>query len=171
MHSLIEGLARSSGTVLLVLILAVLALSLFLIGQHRAATKVQTRMRRTTNGYVANISAVGSDIPSADRSLEERLSRCEDQVGDLLLKMRSAKRYVGLIRYDAFQDVSGTQSFALALIDEMGDGVLISSVVSRADCRVYCKRLMEWGSDRSLTSEERDAVRAAQERTEEAIYQ
>lgn len=73
-------------------------------------------------------------------------------------KSQVAKRYVGLVRYDAFEDVGGAQSFALAIYDEKGDGVVLTSVIGRADCRVYCKPLVRGRSERTLSQEEQRAI-------------
>lgn len=75
--------------------------------------------------------------------------------------MTGAKRHVGLVKYDAFEDVGGSQSFALALYDDKGDGALITSLVGRSDCRVYCKPLIGGKSERSLSQEEQRAIREA----------
>ncbi len=63
-------------------------------------------------------------------------------------KMDGSKRHLGIVRYDAFDDVGGAQSFALALYDDRGDGVVVSSLVGRADCRVYGKPLRSGRSTR-----------------------
>jgi hypothetical protein len=76
-------------------------------------------------------------------------------------KMNAAKRHVGLVKYDAFEDVGGNQSFALAVYDDRGDGALLTSLVGRTDCRVYCKPLVGGKSERSLSQEEQRAIQEA----------
>lgn len=73
----------------------------------------------------------------------------------------SAKRFIGVVRFDAFEDVSGHQSFALAIYDDRGNGVIVSSLVGRDECRVYCKPLHAGKSDRELSEEERRAIEEA----------
>ena len=73
-------------------------------------------------------------------------------------KMRSSKRFVGLVKYDAFDDVGGQQSFALAIYDDEGNGAVVSSIVGRSDCRVYCKPLLGGRSERGLSQEEQRAI-------------
>lgn len=84
-------------------------------------------------------------------ALSSRLQELED-------RSFGAMRHMGLVRFDAFDDVSGSQSFALALFDDRGDGAVISGLVGRADCRVYCKSLQSWRSERELSQEERRAI-------------
>ncbi|HVL40209.1 MAG TPA: DUF4446 family protein, partial [Fimbriimonadaceae bacterium] len=76
-------------------------------------------------------------------------------------KVAGAKRHVGLVRYDAFEDVGGSQSFALAIYDDKGNGAVITSLVGRTDCRVYCKPLLNGRSERNLSQEEQRAIEAA----------
>jgi hypothetical protein len=48
-------------------------------------------------------------------------------------------RNVGLVRYDAFEDVGGRLSFSCALLDDLGTGVVMTSINGRHDTRVYAK--------------------------------
>ncbi len=87
-------------------------------------------------------------------ALSERLTVAES-------KLTTSKRYVGLIRYDAFEDVGGGQSFSLAVFDEQGDGAVVTSQVGRMDCRVFGKLLRGGKSDANLTHEEEQAIEEA----------
>jgi len=94
-------------------------------------------------------------------SIEDRLGSAEDRLKTLETKMETSKRYVGVVRYDAFEDVGGSQSFALAVYDEKGDGAVVTSMVGRADCRVYAKEIKAGKADRELSTEEQAAIQAA----------
>lgn len=76
-------------------------------------------------------------------------------------KLMQSKRYVGLVRYDAFSDVGGAQSFSVAICDENGDGAIVTSQVGRMDCRVFGKTLRSGRSDVNLTAEEEQAIEEA----------
>jgi hypothetical protein len=67
--------------------------------------------------------------------------------------------HVGLVRFDAFEDAGGAQSFALALIDDDGDGVVLTSLHSRQATRLYIKGIRRGVADSPLSAEE---VRAMQ---------
>lgn len=84
----------------------------------------------------------------------KRLSTVED-------RMRASKRYLGVVRYDAFEEVGGEQSFAMAIYDDDGNGAVITSQVGRHDNRVYGKPLFNGKSDLSLTVEEQRAIEKA----------
>ena len=80
---------------------------------------------------------------------------------DLEAKVRTSKRHLGVVKYDAFEDVGGQQSFALALYDDKGDGAVLTGIVGRADCRVYAKPLVGLAADRTLSQEEQRALKDA----------
>lgn len=84
-----------------------------------------------------------------------------ERIEGLERKIKSAKRYVGLVKYDAFEDVGGSQSFSLAIYDEEGHGAIVTSLVGREGCRVYGKTLANGKSDRNLSTEEEMAIEYA----------
>jgi hypothetical protein len=92
---------------------------------------------------------------------QERIESLEARASELERRGLSSKQYVGLVRYDAFPDVGGSQSFALAIFDDRGDGCVVTSLVGRVDCRVYCKPLTGGRSDRTLSQEEQRAIKYA----------
>jgi hypothetical protein len=95
------------------------------------------------------------------RDLQEHVRGLELRIVDLEAKMRTSKRHLGLVKYDAFEDVGGSQSFAMALYDDLGNGALVTSIVGRMDCRVYAKPLLKLSSERSLSQEEERAIKEA----------
>jgi len=86
--------------------------------------------------------------------LAELARRLEEKTGLSL-------QHVGMVRFNPFHDTGGDQSFALALADDQGDGVVLSSLHARDTTRVYAKPLLQWGSSYSLTGEERQAIELA----------
>lgn len=72
-----------------------------------------------------------------------------------------AVSHIGLVRFDAFEDAGGARSFALALIDDDGDGIVLSSLHSRQTTRLYVKSIRRGVSDAPLSNEEVQAMRNA----------
>ena len=70
-------------------------------------------------------------------------------------------QHVGLVRYNPFQDTGGDQSFAIALLDQHGDGVVFSSLHNRSLTRIYAKPVKGGASALSLSEEEVQAVQQA----------
>ena len=65
---------------------------------------------------------------------------------------------IGLVRFDAFEDTGGAQSFALALVDDDGDGIVLTSLHSRPTTRVYVKAIRRGVADAPLSAEETRAL-------------
>jgi hypothetical protein len=74
---------------------------------------------------------------------------------------RKAIQRVGLVRYNPFEETGGNQSFALALTDAVGDGIIVSSLHARSGTRVYAKSVIGGKSDGALSQEEAEALRLA----------
>jgi hypothetical protein len=83
--------------------------------------------------------------------LRERLQASEEW-------MDHAISYASIVRYDAFENVSGNQSFAIALQNSKGDGILINAVSGRDQARIYGKSVSGGISDGTLTPEEKQAI-------------
>jgi hypothetical protein len=85
----------------------------------------------------------------------ERLVARTEQIDETLAH---AVQGVGLVRFRAFEDTGGDQSFALALADGEGNGVVISALYGRGATRVYAKPVQGWLSSRALGEEEEQAL-------------
>lgn len=116
----------------------------------------------------------GTPVPLVDRqaSLARAMERLEGGLKDLesLVErqgevtergLRSALRFQGLVRYDAYRDMGGQQSWSLALIDGTGTGAVVTSLHSRDHARVYLKELIEGVPSQRLSPEEERAVASA----------
>jgi len=120
----------------LVLDLIVLALVLLLwkdrIGQRRRA-------------------ASGTPLPEDVLGLRQ-------EVAALRAEGAQALRHLAIVRYDAFGDMGGHLSWSLALADDGGDGVLLTSIHGRNDARSYAKTIAGWRCDVQLSPEEEQAL-------------
>lgn len=72
----------------------------------------------------------------------------------------------GVVRYRAFANVGGDQSFSLALVDAQGNGVIISGLHGRDETRLYAKPLVNWRAAHSLSSEEQQSLGVARQMVE-----
>mgnify|MGYP001496496861 FL=1 len=146
----------------MVLSLLVLALFVTVVTQAIRLKRLSDRWRTMFEASKGeNVERMLLDHLKGRMELESRLDQDGQRLTKLEQKMTSAKRFAGLVRYDAFPDVGGQQSFALAVYDEQGHGFVMSSIVGRADCRVYGKELTEGRSHRDLTAEEQRAIEQA----------
>jgi len=76
-------------------------------------------------------------------------------------RIKKSVRGVSTIRFNPYQDQGGNQSFATALLDEMGNGVVISSLYSREKVRIFAKPVISHDSEYELSTEEKKALSKA----------
>lgn len=117
-------------------------------------------------GHVeARLAQVEAEIATTRRSAAARSRTGERDTQGALEALRldvaSSLRRVALVRYDAFGDHGGRLSFSLALLDDTGDGVALTSIAGRSETRVYAKGVSGGEGDGELSPEETQAVRAA----------
>ncbi|MEN6479198.1 MAG: DUF4446 family protein [Anaerolineales bacterium] len=84
------------------------------------------------------------------------------QLATLTAQAARCLQHTGLVRFNPFADTGGDQSFALALADAQGNGLILSSLHTRGLTRVYAKPLVGWSSTYPLTDEENQAIQQAQ---------
>jgi hypothetical protein len=72
-----------------------------------------------------------------------------------------ALRHVAVTRYDALDNMGGRYSFSAALVDDYGDGLVITSIHGRSETRSYLKSIVGGVSEIDLSPEEKNAVAAA----------
>ncbi|WP_030483480.1 DUF4446 family protein [Nocardioides aequoreus] len=80
------------------------------------------------------------------------------EVAALRREGAQSMRHVAVVRYDAFTDTGGQLSWSLALLDDAGSGVLLTSIQGRAESRTYAKSIADWKCDQQLSPEEQDAL-------------
>jgi hypothetical protein len=95
----------------------------------------------------AGIDGLRSDV----RVLRDDLSAARADLSDAL-------RHVAVVRYDAFGDMGGRMSFSAALLDDAGDGLVLTSINGRSETRTYAKGVKAGSSDHSLSPEEEQAI-------------
>lgn len=103
----------------------------------------------------SGVSPVGPD------ALPEDVLGLRQEVAALRSEGRDALRHLAAVRYDAFGDMGGHLSWSVALLDDGGNGVVITSIHGRSEARTYAKSIAGWRCDQQLSPEETEAVEAA----------
>ena len=80
------------------------------------------------------------------------------EVQALRLEASQALRHLAVVRYDAFGDMGGHLSWSMALLDDAGDGVVLTSIHGRSEARSYAKNVTGWTCEQTLSPEEEEAV-------------
>jgi hypothetical protein len=87
-------------------------------------------------------------------AIDERLTEAE-------ARLDHAIAYRGLVRFDAYNEMSGRQSSSIALLDSTGSGIVVTSIHHRDQARVYAKQVRDGQSEIELAPEEAEAVKLA----------
>jgi hypothetical protein len=150
------------GVAIVGLLVAVAVLLVLLIYVARQVGSLRRRLDGLTRGANGRslddvLDAHIDKVYAVARELDELSARAAVLEG---VGRRSIQR-VGLVRYNPFEDTGGNQSFALALTDAKGDGIVLSSLHTRTGTRVYAKAISGGRSDGALSDEEREALRLA----------
>lgn len=78
--------------------------------------------------------------------------------------MENCIQKIGVIRYNAFQDVGSNLSFAIAFLDRNNNGIVLNGVYARDTSSIYAKTVISGKSDYKLSEEERQAIEQAKEK-------
>ena len=99
------------------------------------------------------------------KNLHEFRADLEKYLSDVEKRLRRSVQAIETIRFNPFKGTGsgGNQSFATALLNEDGDGVVFSSLYSREHVSVFSKPLKTHSSEYELTTEEKEAIRKAKE--------
>jgi hypothetical protein len=127
-------------------ILAVLALVVALLALVLAVVALRRTARRGGSGVDA--------LPEDVHGLRQEVAALRSESGDAL-------RHLAVVRYDAFGDMGGHLSWSVALLDDAGNGVVLTSIHGRSDARTYAKSVSGWKCEQQLSPEELEAIEHA----------
>jgi Protein of unknown function (DUF4446) len=102
--------------------------------------------------------------PGDDGGLEplpEDVHGLRQEVAALRAEARDALKHLAVVRYDAFGDMGGHLSWSMALLDDGGNGVVVTSIHGRSEARSYAKSIADWKCEQQLSPEEQEAITAA----------
>lgn len=139
-----------------VLILALLVMLIILMVQFSNLKKRYAKFMRSKDG-----KSLEKDIASLyedNQFLKSSVEKDKKDIRILFKNMESTFQKVGIVKYDAFQQMGGKLSFSLALLNEKNDGFIINSVHSSDGCYSYTKEIRGGQSEISLGNEEKVAL-------------
>jgi hypothetical protein len=136
--------------------LVVVALAVGIVGLLLSFAALAKAGRGGGSGRRAPRRPAGSWRRHGGRSLTPEEVTAELEV--LHADASTALRHVAVVRYDAFGDMGGHLSWSLALLDDGGDGVVLTSIHGRSDSRTYAKNVSGWQSSQQLSPEEEEAI-------------
>ena len=159
---ILETLGMDPGILIISLFVLVVILFVFVISVNMK----YTRLKSSYNSFMR-----GKDGRTLEDSIYERFEEL-DHLTEATLKNRQAIRKIngdimsnyqklGIVKYDAFQEMGGKLSFALTLLDGNNSGYIINSMHSREGCYNYIKEIVKGESYIELSEEEAESLERA----------
>jgi uncharacterized protein YlxW (UPF0749 family) len=143
----------------LVTILALIAIALSGFTLYVVVNSVPKGNRKLSDDRQAVVLLTKHDQDLSQlKAVVRQLADGQRRQGEAML--RTIQR-IGLVRYDAFDDMGGHLSFSAALLDGQGNGLVVTSINGRQDTRCYAKPVEGWTSTHNLSEEEELAIQRA----------
>lgn len=162
MSSIFDNLGIDPGIIIIIL----LVLTIFLLVKSASSSMRLSRLERKYKTFMK-----GSDAQSLEKIFVRKFAQIdklyeakEDHEHDILFIKKNMEKMFskyGVEKYDAFDDVGGKLSFALALLDKDNTGLILNAVHSRDNCFLYLKEIVKGESYVMLSQEEVEALRKA----------
>lgn len=143
----------------LILLVFIIVLFVIIILQMKKLNRLQKRLSKFMTGKDAK--SLEKDIVGLyedNKFLKINVDKNKKDIRTLYKNMEHAFQKIGLIKYDAFQQMGGKLSFSLALLDENNNGFILNSVHSTEGCYTYTKEIKSGECAISLGEEEQQAL-------------
>lgn len=103
------------------------------------------------------VSSVAQQIRHT-QALQADVEKVQQQIAIAQRDVAAALRHVSVVRFDAFGDMGGRLSFTAALLDDNGDGLLLTSIHGHTESRMYLKSVVNRKADGRVSTEEEEAI-------------
>ena len=147
---------------ILVLAVLILILLILLIVQIFKVNKLKKRIDQFLLGKDG--ASLEQDILKLfedNKFLRKSEEKDRNDIDTIFRRMQTMYQKMGLVRYDAFNQMGGQLSYSLALLDENDNGFIINSVHSTEGCYSYSKEIRNGDNSISLSAEETEALAIA----------
>jgi hypothetical protein len=162
----VHDLTTTTGIVALAA--GVLALAALLVAAllARSLRRLRADQRVVLGGtapqdLVTHAAELDRGFASLNDYVSDVVTRLDARLGDAEVRLEGAVAFRGVVRYDAYNEMSGRQSTSIALLDARGSGIVVSSIHHRDQARVYAKQVVDGRSQLELSPEEEEAIRVA----------
>ena len=149
------------------LMVVCVGLLIYIIVTRSRLKTVEKRLNRLTKGR--NAKSLEEIIVERFEQIDELVRRDEErdrQIEEIKDNLLETFQKTGIVKYDAFNEMGGKLSFALALLDNNDTGFVINAMHSREGCYTYIKEIIKGESYIVLGDEEKEAVEIAKSKYE-----
>ena len=121
---------------------------------------IEIRLKRIFSGFKAkNMESLIAELTKKTKELEEERKKTELQLTSIDKRLAQSIRNIETVRFNPFPQVGGNQSFAMSLLNDEGNGVVISSLYSRDRTSLFAKPIKAGQSEFELTKEEKNVLK------------
>lgn len=143
------------------IVLMILMVVVFILNNMRTAKFIKQYKMLMTGVTNDNLEEIMLKNNQMLQKASINIANLEQSLSNVNSKLISCIRKVGIVRFNAFPDMGSDLSYAIALLDERGNGVVITGLTGRNDSRTYAKPIVEGKSTYQLTDEEKQAIAQA----------
>lgn len=160
--SILTIIGQHSAEFLMVLAGLMLVLLAFVISSQVRMSRLTARYRKLmVKSDQVDMETLMAEYARLAQQLDVRLGTLEQNYQSLRMDCQLHVQRLLLSRYNAFENTGSDLSFSLALLDEAGDGVVLTSIFGRDESRLYAKPVVQGKSTYALSKEETDTIKQA----------
>lgn len=162
MNSFFNNLGIDIGYIIIALIVLVIVLLAFVIALFVQVKKLNTRYTKFMKGKNGEeLEQIIYERFGELDIMQQIAAQHATEIKNLKRQFRSSYSKVGIVKYDAFKEMGGTLSFALALLNDRNSGFILNCMHSREGCYTYVKEIINGESYIALSEEEKKALKNA----------
>ncbi len=144
-----------------VALLALLGCAALLLGMRRLRSGQRVVLGEEQRDVVAHAVALQEAFEELRQYVGDVAERLDARLAQTEFELRGTIAHRSLVRYDAYNELSGQQSMSIALLDGTYSGIVLSCIHHRDQARLYAKQVRDGRSELELSPEEAEAVRVA----------
>ena len=149
-----------------ILIVALVEIILFLIILNIVNIHSISKLKKKYDKFMLGKNAESleneiTDLFEDNKFIKNSIEKNKKDIHALYRKFESSLQKVGIIKYDAFDQIGGKLSFCMALLDENNNGFILNSVYGAEGCYTYTKEIKNGNCETSLGQEEEKALSIA----------
>lgn len=146
-------------SLLALILLLITILTIFLYRRMKLFETSYISLQTFMNGQQMDVLL--NNYVNKVNELEGNLTECIERINPIELKLKASVDRAELLRFRAFEDVGSDLSFAIAFLNQEGNGLVLSSIHSREEARMYAKPVIRGQSSYSLSDEEKEVISKA----------
>ncbi len=113
------------------------------------------------NKYVEKMQNIATEQAKINKALAKDDQALQAQIDEIKEAMTYVVSRVATVRYDAFNNMGGQMSFSTAMLNDLGDGIVVTAINGRSETRTYIRNIKNKKCDVEISREEAEAINKA----------